>query len=313
MSIESENGKKAQSLSFFLGCVAPNRYPGIEFASRKVMKDLGVDLHELKGASCCPAPGVFKSFDKTAWLTMASRNIVLSEQMGMDLLTVCNGCYGSLGEANHMLMHDRNYKDKVNEKLKEVDLEYKGNAKVRHIIEFLEKEIGPESIKEKVTVPLDGIKVAVHYGCHMVRPSKEKEGLGSAENPRFFDALVDATGAKSVDYEEKMMCCGAGGGARSAYLDVTMKMTEKKLAILQKDEFDCIVDACPFCHLQFDSGQIRLNKEGKNYRIPVLHYSQLLGLAFGYSPSELGIQMNMTTNPAFEEKIHALQEKAKEA
>jgi len=313
MSTESENGKKSQSLSLFLGCVAPNRYPGIELASRQVMKDLGVDLHELKGASCCPAPGVFKSFDKTAWLTMAGRNIVLSEQMGMDLLTVCNGCYGSLGEANLMLMHDSDCKEKVNKNLSEVGLEYKGSAKVRHIIEFLEKEIGPQAIKDKVTVPLDGIKVAVHYGCHMIRPSKEKEGLGSAENPRFFDALVDATGAKSVDYEEKLMCCGAGGGVRSAFLTTTLKMTEKKLAILQKEEFDCIVDACPFCHLQFDSGQIQLNKEGKDYRIPVLHYSQLLGLAFGYSPKELGIQMNMTTNPAFEEKIIALQEKAKEA
>ncbi|MCL2863714.1 MAG: CoB--CoM heterodisulfide reductase subunit B [Methanimicrococcus sp.] len=312
MSTESDNGKKSQSLSLFLGCVAPNRYPGIEFASRKVMKDLGVDLHELKGASCCPAPGVFKSFDKTAWLTMASRNIVLSEQMDMDLLTVCNGCYGSLGEANHMLLHDSDCKDKVNKNLSEVGLEYKGNAKVRHIIEFLEKDVGPKAIKEKVTVPLDGIKVAVHYGCHMIRPSKEKEGLGSAENPRFFDALVDATGAKSVDYEEKLMCCGAGGGARSAFLGATLKLAEKKLDILKKGEFDCIVDACPFCHLQYDSGQVQLNKEGKDYRIPVLHYSQLLGLALGYSSNELGIQMNMTTNPAFEEKIIALQEKAKE-
>jgi CoB--CoM heterodisulfide reductase, subunit B len=308
----TETGKKSQSLSLFLGCVAPNRYPGIELASRKVMKELGVDLHELEGASCCPAPGVFKSFDKTTWLTMASRNIVLSENMGMDLLTVCNGCYGSLGEANLTLIHDPDYKEKVNEKLSEVGLEYKGNAKVRHIIEFLEKDVGPESIKEKVTVPLEGIKVAVHYGCHLIRPSKEKEGLDSSENPRFFDSLVDATGAKSVDYEEKVMCCGAGGGARSAFLETTLKMTEKKLAILQKGEFDCIVDACPFCHLQFDSGQIQLNKEGKDYHIPVLHYSQLLGLAFGYTPKELGIQMNMTTNPAFEEKIIALQQKAKE-
>jgi heterodisulfide reductase subunit B len=244
---------------------------------------------------------------------MASRNVALSEQKGMDLLTICNGCYGSLGEANLTLMHDPDYKAKVNEKLGEVGLEYKGNANVRHIIEFLEKDVGPAAIKEKVTVPLNGIKVAVHYGCHLYRPSKEKEGLGSAENPRFFDVLVDATGAKSVDYEEKMMCCGAGGGARSAILETSLIMTEKKLAVLQKDEFDCIVDACPFCHLQFDSGQVQLNKNGKDYHIPVLHYSQLLGLALGYTPQELGIQMNLITNSAFEEKIIALQQKTKEA
>lgn len=313
MSIDTENEKKSQDLSFFLGCVAPNRYPGIELASRKVMKDLGVSLHDLEGASCCPAPGVFKSFDKTTWLTMASRNVVLSEQMGMDLMTICNGCYGSLGEADLTLKHDPDYKAKVNEKLGEVGLEYKGTSRVRHILEFMANEIGPAAVQEKVTVPLNGIKVAVHYGCHLIRPSKEKEGLDSAENPRFFDELVDATGAKSVDYEEKLMCCGAGGGARSAFLETTLIMTEKKLAVLKKNEFDCIVDVCPFCHLQFDSGQVQLNKEGKEYHIPVLHYTQLLGLAFGYSPKELGIQMNMITNPAFEEKIIALQQKAKEA
>ncbi|MCL2141962.1 MAG: CoB--CoM heterodisulfide reductase subunit B [Methanimicrococcus sp.] len=309
MSTSSATEKKSQNLSLFLGCVAPNRYPGIELASRKVMEKLGVGLHELKGASCCPAPGVFKSFDKTTWLSLASRNIALSENMGMDLLTICNGCYGSLGEANHALKHNPEYKQKVNEKIAETGLEYKGNVNVRHIMEFLAKEVGPEKIKENVVLPLDGIKVAVHYGCHLIRPSKEKEGLGSPENPRFFDDLVNATGAKSVDYEDKLLCCGAGGGARSAFLEATLKMTEKKLEILQKEGFDCIVDACPFCHLQFDSGQKELNKGGKNYNIPVLHYAQLAGLAFGYTPKELGIQMNITTSPAFEEKIAALSQK----
>ncbi|WNY24615.1 CoB--CoM heterodisulfide reductase subunit B [Methanolapillus millepedarum] len=306
----TESKKENQSLSLFLGCVAPNRYPGIELASRRVMKELGVDLQELKGASCCPAPGVFKSFDKTTWLTLASRNIVLSEQMGMDLLTVCNGCFGSLGEANHTLKHDPDHKKEVNDKLSEIGMSYQGSIEVRHIMEFLAKDVGADAIKEKVTVPLEGIKVAVHYGCHLIRPSKEKEGLGSAENPRFFDDLVNATGAKSVDYEDKLLCCGAGGGARSAFLDTTLKMTEKKLDILKREEYDCIVDACPFCHLQFDSGQVQLKKTtGKDYNIPVLHYAQLLGLAFGHTPQELGIQMNMTCNPAFEQKILALSQK----
>ncbi|WP_338098421.1 CoB--CoM heterodisulfide reductase subunit B [Methanolapillus ohkumae] len=314
MSTTTESGKtkEAQSLSLFLGCVAPNRYPGIELASRRVMKELGVNLLELKGASCCPAPGVFKSFDKTTWLSLASRNIVLSEQMGMDLLTVCNGCFGSLGEANHTLKHDPDHKKEVNAKLSEIGMQYQGNINVRHIMEYLAKDVGVDAIRSKVTVPLDGIKVAVHYGCHLIRPSKEKEGLGSSENPRFFDDLVNATGAKSVDYEDKLLCCGAGGGARSAFLDTTLKMTEKKLDILQREEYDCIVDACPFCHLQFDSGQVQLNKStGKNYKIPVLHYAQLLGLAFGHTPQELGIPMNMTCNPAFEEKILALSQKKK--
>lgn len=302
MSVNETENETKKSLSLFLGCVAPNRYPGIELATLKVMEKLNVDVRDLKGASCCPAPGVFKSFDKTTWLSMASRNIVLSERAGTDLLTICNGCYGSLLEADHELKEDEERRKQVNEKLAEIGMEYLGSSKVRHIIEYLFKEITPEQIKENVTVPLEGIKVAVHYGCHMIRPSKGKD-LDSVENPRFFDDLVNATGAKSVDYEEKMLCCGAGGGVRSVFPETALKLTEKKLDILKADGFDCIVDACPFCHLQFDVGQKTLAKKGKEYNIPVLHYMQLLGLAFGYTPGELGIPLNVTTNCDFEEKI----------
>lgn len=306
MSSQEKNNIK--DLSLFLGCVAPNRYPGIELATRKVMEKLKIKISDLEGASCCPAPGVFKSFDKTTWLSLASRNVALSEKKNTDLLTICNGCYGSLGEANNILKKNNKLKNKVNDKLKEINLTYNGTISVRHIIEYLYKEITPSNIKNIIENPLNGLKVAVHYGCHLIRPSKEKN-LDSSENPRFFDELVDATGAKSVDYEDKLLCCGAGGGVRSAFLDTTLKLTEHKLKILQENKFDCIVNACPFCHLQFDSGQQDLNKNGKNYNIPVLHYTQLLGLAFGYTPDELGISMNMTKNKDFEEKILSILKK----
>lgn len=303
---QNKNNKKC--LSLFLGCVAPNRYPGIELATRKVMNNLNIDICDLEGASCCPAPGVFKSFDKITWLSLASRNIVLAEKKNTDLMTICNGCYGSLGEANHLLNSNSLLKNQVNEKLNTIDLNYNGTSNVRHIVEYLYKEITPEHIKKIIKTPLTGLKVAVHYGCHLIRPSSEKD-LGSSENPKFFDELVNATGAESIDYEEKMMCCGAGGGVRSAFLDTTLKMTENKLKIIKENGFDCIVDACPFCHLQFDAGQQDLNKNGNNYNIPVLHYTQLLGLAFGYTPQELGISMNLIKNDAFEEKILSILKK----
>ncbi|KKH45366.1 CoB--CoM heterodisulfide reductase subunit B [Methanosarcina sp. 1.H.A.2.2] len=296
----TDNSKR--NLSLFLGCIAPNRYPGIESATRKVMERLGISLTELEGASCCPAPGVFQSFDKKTWLTLASRNLCLSESLDADILTVCNGCYATLADTNRILKEDPEAKAGVNEKLSEIGKEFSGKIEVRHIVEYLFREVSPEKVRDAVTHPLD-LRVAVHYGCHLIKPSHERK-LGSAENPSFFDELVEATGARSVEYEDKTACCGAGGGARSAVLDVALALTEKKLGHMQSANVDCIVDACPFCHLQFDQGQIELaDRLGKEFNIPVLHYSQFLGLALGYSPEELGIHLNRIQNSEFYTKL----------
>jgi heterodisulfide reductase subunit B len=298
-------------LSFFLGCIAPNRYPGIEAATIQTLEKLGTELVDLEGASCCPAPGVFRSFDKITWLALASRNLTLSEEMGLDILTVCNGCFGSLVDANNIMKEDPGLKEEVNKLLKEIGHEFKGTIDVRHIIEYLSQEVGPEKIKEAVTIPMD-LNVALHYGCHLVKPSKERH-LGSVENPRFFDELVEATGATSVDYEDKMACCGAGGGARTAVLETSLQMAVNKLEHMKAVGVDCIVDACPFCHLQFDVGQTEIKKKfEKTYDLPVLHYSQLLGLAMGYTPKELGINQNMIINEEFNKKIERIRGGANE-
>ncbi|SFM56011.1 CoB--CoM heterodisulfide reductase subunit B [Methanolobus profundi] len=292
------------NLSLFLGCVAPNRYPGIEAATKKTFSKLGIELDDLEGASCCPAPGVFRSFDKVTWLTLASRNIALSEEMDDDVLTICNGCYSTLKEADHELKSDADLKKDVNEKLFETGHEFRGQHDVRHVIEYLYQEIGVEGIRELVTAPLN-MRVAVHYGCHLVQPLKEADSRLVSGDITFFDELVEATGATSVDYEDKMMCCGAGGGARAAAHDATLRITEKKLENMADAQVDCIINACPFCHLQFDSGQKDIN-EGSctSYGIPVLHYTQLLGLAMGLSPEELGIDLNVTSTSEFIEKIN---------
>jgi heterodisulfide reductase subunit B len=280
-----------KGISLFLGCIVPNRYPGIEKATRFILDELGIDWSDLDGTSCCPAPGVFRSFDKVSWLALASRNIVLSEMMNRDILTVCNGCYGSLSDANHELKNDPKLAKQINKHLESIDMKFKGISEVRHIVEFLTREVGPQAIKDKIKKPLD-LKVAVHYGCHLIKPSKERE-LGTVEHPSFFDELVEATGATSIDYADKMACCGAGGGVRSALLDKSLAMAEHKFKTIGEVGADIIVNACPFCHLQLDYGQVEVkNMTGNEYNIPVLHYSQLLALALGYLPEEAGIDQN---------------------
>jgi len=296
-----------KELSLFLGCVIPNRYPGIEKATRLVLDRLGIKWSELKEASCCPAPGIFRSFDKITWLAIASRNLVLGEEKNTDLLTICNGCFSSLLDANNILKNDSGLRNEVNSHLKKIDKKFRGTIEVRHIIEFLYKDIGTEKLNQLIEKPLE-LRVAVHYGCHLLKPTKDRK-LGGAECPVFFDELVEATGAESVPYEGKTSCCGAGGGVRSAMLETSLKMTEYKLLRMKKAGIDCIVEACPFCHLQYDGGQAELETAGKIFNIPVVHYSQLLGLAFGYTTEEVGLHLNVIRNLEFESKIAQIQKK----
>jgi len=202
-----------------------------------------------------------------------------------------------------MLKKDEALRNDVNLHLKKINKEYKGTIEVRHIIEFLHKEIGAKNLNKLIKRPLE-LRVAVHYGCHLLKPTKDRL-LGGSECPVFFDKLVEATGARSIQYEGKTSCCGAGGGVRSAMLETSFKMTEYKLIQIKKAGVDCIVEACPFCHLQYDVGQAELEKAGKHYNIPVVHYSQLLGLAFGFTPEEVGLHLNAIRNPDFEARIHS--------
>src|SRR4030043_240538 len=138
-----------KTFAFFLGCIMPNRYPQIEKATRFVMEKLGYKLLDLERATCGPAPGVFRSFNKFDWTVTAARNICLAEKQGVDILTVCNGCFGTLQDVNRRLKEDEELRTQINEKLKKIgEYEFKGTINVRHIAEVLGFEIGPEKIKE---------------------------------------------------------------------------------------------------------------------------------------------------------------------
>jgi heterodisulfide reductase subunit B len=275
--------------AFFLGCIMPLRYPGIESSTREVMNALGVELADIEGASCCPAPGVMRSFDQNYWLSIGARNLALVEKMGTDVVTICNGCFDTLFETAHKLNHDPELRKKVNKTLRDAaGLEYNGTVNVRHFVELLYKDVGLEAIKAKVKGGTN-LKAAVFYGCHFLKPSNIKK-IDDAERPHIFDDIVEAAGMTSVAYKDKGMCCGAGGGVRARTPDVALKMTKENLTNMTDAGVEVIVDCCPFCHLQFDVSQVQL-KELQN-KIPVLHLSQLLGLAFGLDKEKLGLEVH---------------------
>jgi hypothetical protein len=171
--------------------------------------------------------------------------------------------------------------------LEEVGREFKGTTNVKHFAQILRDDVGFEKLASLIEKPLD-LNVAVHYGCHFLKPTETIGIEDNAEDPSILDDLVEITGAKSVDYKDKMMCCGAGGGLRSRDLDVTTSFTKEKLDHMTAAGVDAIVNVCPFCHLQFDQGQVEVNeKYGTDFALPVFHLAQLYGLAMGLSPEEL--------------------------
>jgi heterodisulfide reductase subunit B len=276
----------------------PNRFPNLEKSIRVVLPRLGIQLEDLKGASCCPAPGVFRSFDETTWLALASRNLALAEATGNNLVTGCNGCYGTFKEALHAVHENPGKLRKVRKILKDVGMKYQARVEARHVIELL-NELGAEGLKAHVSRPLDDIRVGVHYGCHLLKPSKQRP-WPKTQKPTFLDDLVEVTGATSVKYKDKDLCCGAGGGIRGSNVPLADDIAREKLDNLQAVGVDAIINVCSFCHLQYEQAQVELNKElgEERYQIPVLYYTQLLGLAMGIDPVELGLSVHLVdTSP----------------
>jgi heterodisulfide reductase subunit B len=281
---------------FFLGCIIPHRYPGIEVATRLVFERFGVKVVDLEGASCCPAPGVFASFDLSLWLAVAARNLSIAEAKGVDVITGCNGCFGTLQEAHHLLEQNRELVERVNGELEVIGRRYAGSSRVLHVIEVLD-ELTFEPVRR-----LD-LKVAVHYGCHFLRPNEVRQ-QGDVESPSILDRLVERTGATSVSYRDKLSCCGAGGGVRSGNPEVALDMTAEKLSNMQRAGAECIVTPCAFCHLQFDRGQREVKERlSGEFNLPVLHIMQLYGLAMGFSPEELGLDTQQIPLDRIKNKI----------
>lgn len=278
----------------FLGCIIPHRYPSVERATRLIFPDLGMKLLDMEGATCCPAPGVFGSFDRVTWATVAARNLTIAEESGHPITTGCNGCFASLWEANHELKEDDDLREKVNKNLAEIDREFKGTIEVTHYVDALYETAGLEKIREKVSRPFEGVRIALHPGCHWMRPKLVKQ-KDESERPHIFRDLCETTGAEYVPYKDELMCCGAGGAVRTADLEVALDFTKQKFdSIMEAGGADLIVTPCPFCQLQLDLGQVEIQKHfGDEYVFDVMHVSEFLALAFGHEPDDFGLDTHL--------------------
>ncbi len=270
----------------FLGCAIPYRIPSYEVSARKILERLDVELIEMPEFNCCGLP--IDSVDHDAMLVLAARNLCLAEQKNMDILTLCPGCAGNLRKVNKSLGEDKKFKEHVNDILKEIGMKVEGGKiRVRHLIQALSEDIGLDRIKETVTNPLSGLRVAEHNGCHILRPTKYI-GFDDPENPVILKKLIEATGAECLDYKYETDCCGAPiVGVNDK---IPLHLAGDKLRNIKAVNVEALITVCPFCHMMFDINQPRIERLlNEKFGIPVLHYPQLLGLAMGLTPEELAL------------------------
>lgn len=276
--------------ALYLGCTVPVRAMNYEIAARRTANHFGIKFVDLDGFACCGYPA--KPLSWEAALLMAAHNLALAEKHRLDVCTLCSACTSTLVEANKHLQEDSLLLGRINDQLLELTGQrYEGKVKVRHYARILYEEIGSEQIREEVATDLSGFDFAVHYGCHFLKPAHIYDGFDDPENPHTLGELVSATGANLVAYEEEDACCG--GGILAVDPDTALAIAKGKLDHVHVADADGLIVVCPFCDIMYEINQRSIERQfDVTYRLPVLYYPQLLGLALGYSADEVGLRLN---------------------
>ena len=204
---------------------------------------------------------------------------------------------------DNLLQSDPGLQQEVNTVLREEGLEYHGGIEVKHLLSVLDQDVGVDAIAEKVVRPLEGLRVAAHYGCHALRPSSETH-FDDPFAPTIFERLVDATGAQSVSWSRRLDCCGNPVWGKNDELAV--KLMHLKIESAIQAEADCLTTACTYCQAQFDSVQkAKLNGQAASMGLPSFLFTQLLGMSLGLAERKLGIRQNKMSPVAMERFLSA--------
>jgi heterodisulfide reductase subunit B len=276
--------------AFYPGCSVKSNAKEYEQSAKAISKVLDIELVEMPDWNCCGAIDAVYSFKPLFSSALAARNLAIAEKMQADVTTLCSACYFTLSRTNQILKEDTETKRRVDEALKSAGASYKGGVRVKHFAEALLSDIGLEKIKEKVNVQLTNLNVASYYGCLLVRPPKICN-FDNPEHPTRLDEMVEVLGASRVNYYGKTRCCGASLGITDE--EMVLKMSKDILLSAKNAGANCIITACPLCHFNLDARQKDIESRFNiKINLPVLHFTQLVGLAFGIDPKQLGLQKN---------------------
>jgi heterodisulfide reductase subunit B len=270
--------------ALYPGCSLEKIAQSYRVSAIETSRAMGVELKEIDDWNCCGATAYFH-VDELLSYTLVARNLAIAEKENLDFVAPCSACYKNAYFTKKYLNQDPELAEHINYALEEDNLHFTGNIAVKHLIEVFVQDLGVEQIRDKVSNPLVGLRVAPYYGCQIVRPRKDHEDV---EEPQFFEDLISAMGAEPVDYPNKVRCCGGS-------LIITSRVAALSLVrVLLQSAVDSnamvIATACPLCQVNLECYQEQVNQEfGTEYSIPILYFTQILGLSLGIPAKRLGI------------------------
>lgn len=276
---------------YYPGCSLHSTGKAYEESMLRVFRHMEVEVEELKDWNCCGATS-YASIDEMQAFALAARNLAVAEyQNGKNgeptqLLTPCNACYLVLTKTQKYMGTYPHVQEKVDKALAAAELHYEGKVKVRHPLDVITNDIGLKAVTEKVTKNLKGLRVASYYGCQIVRPFAE---FDDQHNPMTMDNLVTALGGEAVDWPLKTRCCS--GSLTGTIPEAGLRLNRRLLVEAVKRGAEMIITCCPLCQFNLECFQDKINADyGEHIHIPVMYFTQLMGVAFGLPETELGIQ-----------------------
>ncbi len=278
--------------AYYPGCASQSMTIEANQTTRIVAKKLGIELHDMPKANCCGA-GLLTDYDYPLYIALNARIFAEAEAMGMDIMTICSTCLMVMSAASRDLRRDTELLRKTNDVLGKAGLHYSGDVKIKHLLWVLVSDVGLEKLKNNVVRPLSWLKVAPFYGCHTLRPS-DALGFDDPMKPVSLEAVIKTLGGETVEYAGKTKCCGFQVDLVTE--ETAEEMTAKRLIEAKDNGADCLVTPCPFCHINLDNYQGLSGKRvSRKIDVPIFHLAQLVGLAIGLTPHEMGLSRHLVS------------------
>lgn len=276
--------------AYFPGCSLQGTGRAYEESLLEVLRALEIGIQELPDWNCCGATA-YMAVDEIKAFTLASRNLAIAEQQGGDLMAPCAACYLVLLKTQHYMKDYPNVSNAVNRGLNAVGLRYEGKVRVRHPLDILVNDVGLDAIQARVKKPLKGLKVATYYGCQVVRPFSV---FDHQDYPETMDRILKVCGVEIVHYPLKTKCCG--GSLTGTLTEVGARLCHILRAEAKRQGADLIATLCPLCQFNLDAYQNRQRGQWfEPVKMPVVYFTQLMGLAYGLSEKKLGLKRNIVS------------------